>query len=434
MQAYCVKCHAKKRMKNPESITMKNGRPATRGICPTCGTKMFRIGKSQKVARAAGKKMKVKAPSTLTRYKVKTSPTLTRYGENPVISPREGSWWESRQTFNPGAALLEDKVHILYRAIGDDGISRLGYAVSREGFKVEERLGYPAYQHPVTSPEFTIYSYSSGGSFGGSEDPRLVRVGNEDVLYMTYTACEGGLRVGLTSIKVKDFLDRKWAWSPPRLISPPGEVHKNWVIFPEKIKGKYAILHSLCPKISISYLDSLDFKPGSYLTSYHNGGNGIGREAFWDSIVRGAGPPPIKTELGWLIFYHAISKDEPYRYKIGATLVDLKDPKRVIRCSAAPILEPDAVYENSGFKPGVVYLSGAVVKDGELLLYYGASDSYVCVASCRLEDFLAALMDGGRDVFMETKALPSPRQKKQRVSRPRHSTPSSRKTKGRKRG
>jgi predicted GH43/DUF377 family glycosyl hydrolase len=418
MQAYCVKCRAKKKMRNPESITMKNGRPATRGTCPTCGTKMFIIGKSKKVVRREREKIRVKAPLPLTRYR-----------ENPIIAPREGSWWESRQTFNPGAILLEDKVHILYRAIGDDGISRFGYAVSPEGFKVEERLSYPVYQHPATSPGFTIYSYSSGGSFGGSEDPRLVRVGNEDVLYMTYTACDEGLRMGLTSIKVKDFLDRKWEWSPPRLISPPGEIHKNWVIFPEKIKGKYAILHSLSPKISISYLDSLDFKPGIYLMSYHNGGNGNGREGFWDSIVRGAGPPPIKTELGWLLFYHAIDLCEPYKYKIGAVLINLGDPKRVIRCSAIPVLEPTMVYEHSGFKPGVVYLTGAVVKDGELMLYYGASDSYVCVTSCRLEDFLLTLMKGGRGVFVETQVLPSPRRKKLRVSRPRHGTPLSRMTK-----
>jgi predicted GH43/DUF377 family glycosyl hydrolase len=419
MQAYCVKCRAQKKMRNPESITMKNGRPATRGTCPTCGTKMFRIGKSEKAARREGVKIKVKAPSPLIRYR-----------ENPIISPREDSWWESRQTFNPGAVLLEDKVHILYRAIGDDGISRFGYAVSREGFKIEERLEYPVYQHSVTSPKFTIYSYASGGSFGGSEDPRLVRVDNEDVLYMTYTACDEGLRMGLTSIKVKDFLDRKWEWSPPRLISPPGEVHKNWVIFPEKIKGKYAILHSLSPKISISYLDSLDFKPGVYLTSYHNGGNGNGRESFWDSVIRGAGAPPIKTRLGWLLFYHAIDLYEPYKYKIGAVLVDLEDPKRVIRCSATPVLEPAMIYEHSGFKPGVVYLTAAVVKDGELMLYYGASDSYVCVASCELEEFLVALTQGGRDVFVETQVIPSPRRKKPRVSRPRRSTPSSRVTKG----
>jgi predicted GH43/DUF377 family glycosyl hydrolase len=422
MQAYCVKCRAKKKMRNPESITMNNGKPATQGTCPICGTKMFRIGKSKKVTREEAIKIKVKKPSTLTKYR-----------ENPIISPRRDSWWESRQTFNPGAIHLKDKVHLLYRAIGNDGISRLGYVVSKEGFKVEERLEYPVYQHPMTSPAFAIYSYSSGGSVGGSEDPRIVRVDNEDVLYMTYTACDEGLRVGLTSIRIRDFLDRKWEWLLPRLISAPGELHKNWVIFPEKIKGKYAILHSLSPHISIAYLDSLDIKPGTYLTSYYNGGNGIGREDFWDSMVRGIGPTPIKTKLGWLLFYHAISIEEPYKYKIGAILVNLEDPRRVIRCSAASILEPDTVYENSGFKPGVVYLSGAVVKDDELLLYYGASDNYVCVASCGLEDFLVTLMEGGRNFLIETQVLPSHRQKKLRVSRQKRNTNSFRKIQDKKR-
>jgi predicted GH43/DUF377 family glycosyl hydrolase len=364
--------------------------------------------------------------------RTKVFPLLIKYKENPIISPREGSWWECRQTFNPGAILLEGKVHLLYRAIGDDGISRIGYAASEGGFGVEERLDYPVYQHPVASSEFTLYSYASGGGFGGAEDPRIVRVDGEQVLYMTYTACSEGLRVGLTSISIESFLSKRWDWTTPRLISPPGEVHKNWVIFPEKIHGKYAILHNLSPQILISYLDSLDFKPGSYLTSYHDGGNGTGRKDFWDSVVRGAGAPPIKTELGWLLLYHAIALSDPGKYKVGAMLLDLEDPRRVIRCSAAPVLEPDMVYENSGFKPGVVYLSGAVVKDGVLLVYCGASDNYVCVASCGLEEFLRTLMERGRSAFIETQVLPSPRQKKQRVSRRRRYTSSVRKNKGEK--
>jgi predicted GH43/DUF377 family glycosyl hydrolase len=358
---------------------------------------------------------------------------LVRHKGSPIILPRAESWWENRQTFNPGAILLEGKVHLLYRAIGDDWVSRLGYAVSKEGLEIEERLEYPVYQHPVTPSEFAIYSYASGGSFGGVEDPRIVRVGDEDVLYMTYTAINEGLRMALPSISVKDFLDRKWEWSPPRLISPPGEVHKNWVIFPEKIKGKYAILHSLTPHILISYVDSLDFKPGSYLTSYYEKGNGMMRKGLWDSVIRGAGAPPIRTELGWLLFYHATGLHEPYKYKIGALLLDLKDPTRVIRCSATPVLEPDLDYENSGFKPGVIYLSGAVVKDGELLAYYGASDNYVCVASCWLEEFLRALTEEGRRVFVETQVLPTPPtppQKKQRVSRGKRTASPSRKSKG----
>ncbi len=322
---------------------------------------------------------------------MKTSLPLVKYRGNPIISPREGSRWESGQTFNPGVILLEDKVHFLYRAIGDDGISRFGYASSQEGFKVEERLEHPVYEHQASFSNFVIYSYSSGGSLGGAEDPRIVRVDNEEVLYVTYTACDEGLRVALTSIKSDDFLAKRWKWATPVLISPPGEVHKNWVIFPDKINGRYAILHSLSPQISITYLESLDFTPGTYLRSYYDGGKTGGRKDFWDNIIRGVGAPPVKTELGWLLFYHAMDLCDFGKYKVGVMLLNLEDPSVVICRAGMPLLEADRPCENCGFKPGVVYLSGAVVKEGKLLVYYGAADSYVCVASCSSEEFLKAL-------------------------------------------
>lgn len=320
----------------------------------------------------------------------KLSPlTLTKPSENPIILPIEENVWESWQTFNPGVILLKDRVHFMYRAIGEDGISRLGYASSSDGFKVDERLSYSVYEHRIQNPSFNIFSYFSGGSFGGAEDPRIVRVNEEDTLYMTYTACDNGLGVAITSIKVNDFLNKEWKWKLPKLISAPGEIHKNWVIFPEKINGKYAILHSISPEISIAYRDSLKFKKGEYIKSFHDGN--IQRENCWDSWVRGAGAPPIKTRAGWLLFYHAIDESDHGKYKVGVMLLDPTDPTKILHRSKEPILEPDKDYENNGFKAGIVYVSGAVIKNGELLVYYGASDSYVSVAHAHLEEFLRAL-------------------------------------------
>lgn len=121
---------------------------------------------------------------------------------------------------------------------------------------IDERLPYPIYEHKLNHSVFNYHSFASGGSFGGAEDPRIVQVDKEDKLYMTYTACDEGLRVGL---RTEDFMHKRWNWSPARLISKPDEVHKNWVIFPEKINGQYAILHSICPQITIAYRDSLEF-------------------------------------------------------------------------------------------------------------------------------------------------------------------------------
>ncbi|MFH1990448.1 MAG: hypothetical protein ABIJ19_01155 [Patescibacteria group bacterium] len=314
---------------------------------------------------------------------------LKRAKENPIISPKSENNWEAWQVFNPSAILLNNKVHFLYRAIGEDGISRLGYAASKDGFTIGERLSCPVYEHKLTRPVFNYYSFASGGSFGGAEDPRIVRVNEEDALYLTYTACNEGLGVALTSIKVDDFLNRRWKWKPPQLISRPGEVHKNWVIFPEKIQGKYAILHSICPEISIAYHDSLDFPQGEYIESYYNGN--ARRKKCWDNWLRGAGAPPIKTRLGWLLFYQAMDENDPGKYKVGAMILGAKDPTEILYRAPESVLEPERDYENNGFKAGVVYVTGAVVNNGELLVYYGASDSYVAVAHADLEEFLGTL-------------------------------------------
>jgi len=82
---------------------------------------------------------------------------LTKLQENPIISPKPENDWEAWQTFNPGVVLLNNKVHFLYRAIGEDGISRLGYAVSSDGFAVDERLPYPVYEHKTKERVFNPF-------------------------------------------------------------------------------------------------------------------------------------------------------------------------------------------------------------------------------------------------------------------------------------
>ena len=316
---------------------------------------------------------------------------LLKPPENPIISPRPENDWERWQTFNPGVILLEDKIHFLYRAIGNDGISRLGYACSSDGFKIEERLSEPVYEHSlVNNFSFNYFSFASGGSIGGCEDPRLTRVNNEDTIYMIYTACDQELRLALTSIKVRDFLNRKWRWKKPVFISPPGQIHKNWMIFPEKIKGYYAILHSLNPKISVNYFENLEFDGKTYINSCYMR-QPQGSHWKWEGMIRGVGAVPLRVKDGWLIFYHAEDRLDPGKYKAGAMVLDFQDPSKILYYSPKPILEPSQDYENNGFKPGIVYISGAVIKGESLLIYYGGADSYVCVAWANLDEFLAQM-------------------------------------------
>ncbi|MDD3607879.1 MAG: hypothetical protein PHQ20_03760 [Candidatus Moranbacteria bacterium] len=354
--------------------------------------------------KTSSKKTKKASPSK----KEKIFLEVAKAEENPIIIPIKENGWEAWQTFNPGAVLLENRVHFLYRSIGADGISRFGYASSQDGFTIDERLPFPVFQHPVQLSSFFYHSFSSGGSFGGAEDPRIIQVEEDNRLYVTYTACDGGLRVALTSIKTEDFLKKNWNWSSPAFISAPEEIHKNWVIFPTKFNGKYAILHSISPEISIEYVDSLDFKDRDYIKSNYQK---VIRKNCWDNWRRGVGPAPIRTKYGWLLLYHAMSANDFSKYKVGAMLLDLEDPTKIIAVSPKPILEPDRFYENDGFKAGVIYVTGAVVKDGTLLIYYGGADSYVCVAYAEIDQFLEDLIKNGKPVLQKKKIVKKKRKK-----------------------
>ncbi|MEK7641637.1 MAG: hypothetical protein AAB365_01430 [Patescibacteria group bacterium] len=326
---------------------------------------------------------------------------VRRHHANPVMSPRPHQEWEAHGTLNP-AAVEDDtgRVHLLYRAIGDDGLSHIGHASSADGLSFDRRSSFPVYQpgveekRPDYKKDIRAYDpgiYTSGGGWGGHEDPRAVRIGSR--VYMTYTAFQGwdSVRIGLTSIAVADLKKERWNWRKPKLISAAGQVNKNWLIFPEKINGKYAILHSIVPNVLIDYVDDLDgtFPP---IQSKRLAGPQPGRKGFWDKSVRGAGPPPIKTDIGWLLLYHA---QDDHRYRLGAMILDKNDPTKVLYRSPEPILSPEMCYENDG-KPGVVYASGAVVKDGELMVYYGGGDKHVCVAQTGLDSLLAWLMQYGK--------------------------------------
>ena len=355
--------------------------------------------KKKKIKKVAVKKKTIKKKIVTRKKAVKknskkiTPLDLKRSHHNPIIEPESHKYWESKAAFNPSAIYHDGKVHIIYRAIGDSDISVLGYSKSDDGYFFDKNLKELAYYHKgkfnvkKTLPKI---SYCSGGGWGGGcEDPRLTLLG--DKVYMIYTAFDGwgSLRMALTSISLDDFISRRFDWAEPILISPPGQIHKNWVLFPEKINGKYAILHAISPEVMIDSFDSLDELDGNnFIYSVHQG------SALWgtrDKLIRGVGPSPIKTKYGWLVLYHKMEKHDSHRYKLWAMILDTKDPTKILYNSQQPILEPDLWYENEGYKSGVIYSCGAVVKDGELFVYYGGADKVSCVATADLDKFLAEL-------------------------------------------
>ena len=306
---------------------------------------------------------------------------VKRYKKNPIIAPIAKHAWERKATFNPAAIELDGNIHIVYRAMSEDNTSTMGYAISADGLEIDKRLPRPIY---APREEFESKKVPDGNS--GCEDPRIVRLG--DLLYMCYTAYNGVElpRVALSTISVDDFLRKKWNWSKPILITPPGIDDKDACIFPEKVNGQYLLIHRIQSQICVDYLSSVIAATEEVTKGIRIMGP---RYGMWDSAKIGLAGPPIKTKAGWVLFYHGVGEDRYYR--LGAALLDLKNPEIVHARTNEAILEPEKAYEKEGQIPNVVFPCGHVLRGDTIYHYYGGADSVVAVATMKLSDLLAML-------------------------------------------
>ncbi len=306
---------------------------------------------------------------------------LIRYKGNPILNPIKDHFWESKYVLNAAALRLDDRVYILYRAYGDDEVSRIGMAVS-DGFNILERLPDPIFI-PLNEKEKR-----------GCEDPRAVII--DDEIYMMYTAYDGVIaQISAASIKVTDFLERRFDKWVRKGLAFKDVWNKDAILFPEKIQGKYVIYHRIEPSIWVSYLDKLEFPVPRERHAIIIGPRS-GR--MWDSLKIGSGTQPIKTRYGWLMIYHGVDRQMVYR--LGVILVDLNNPELLIYRSPNSILQPEEDYEigssTGSWVPNVVFTCGAVASsnkeiledDDEILVYYGAADTHIGVATATLADLI----------------------------------------------
>jgi predicted GH43/DUF377 family glycosyl hydrolase len=303
---------------------------------------------------------------------------LQRFTGNPILLPIPEHPWESKYVFNAGTIRLGKKVYLLYRAHGDDDISRIGLAVSVDGFTFNERLEKPIFE-PVYQTEKR-----------GCEDPRLVILG--DRIFMTYTAYDGNIaQIAIASISVHDFLHYRWeSWERHGLFLP-GQMDKDAIIFPDEFNGKIAMIHRFEPHIWITFSSDLrcpwPSKCHKILALPSEG------EA-WDSKKIGAGAQPIKTKYGWLLITHGVDYQKVYR--LGVILLDLENPTKLIYRSPNHILEPATEWElghdDYFWVPNVVFSCGAVPMDDkdilnsndELIVYYGGADTVMNIATATI--------------------------------------------------
>ena len=295
---------------------------------------------------------------------------IKRYQHNPILT-KDDVPYPVATVHNAAVVKHEGKYIMVFRSHQLNGRSILGIAVSNDGynFKVNDK----PFMIPSTEGIFKEYEAY------GVEDPRITFIDGEYLI--TYSAySRHGVRIGLA--KTKDFK------SVERVSLITESDYRNVVIFPEKFGGLYARLDRPHSEISpwsiwISYSPDLKYWGESKLImkplQYH-----------WDEMKIGPGAPPIKTSRGWLSFYHGVFPTmDGSVYRLGVALHDLEDPSKMIAVGDEWILQPEEVYEITGYVHNVVFTCGAVPEeDGSVKIYWGGADKVMCMGTANLEDLV----------------------------------------------
>lgn len=266
---------------------------------------------------------------------------------------------------------LSDPRVIKYK--GQDYLTTLSYlrlVFSDDGVHFYEDSKYP--------PVFGSGFYESFGI----EDCRVATM--DDGYCLTFTEVSP-VAVGVGMMHTRDFRH----FTHEGMIFPPH--NKDCALFEEKIDGRYYALHRpSSPELGGNYMWIAE-SPDRIHWGRHKC-VATTRKGFFDSARLGAGASPIRTDEGWLVIYHGA--DSSNRYCLGAMLLDLKDPSRVLARSSEPIMEPVAPYEQTGFFGNVVFTNGQIVDGDTVHIYYGASDEVICKADFSIKEILAMLKDG----------------------------------------
>ena len=328
----------------------------------------------------------------------------------PVLEPTPDVGWASGAVFNPGAALdpgsgpgQAGTLRLLARGVPaghrrvavdhadafepdfgyDNYVSALGLAVRQSdgSFRLDDE--------PLVAPD-------TDDDRWGCEDARVTRLAGR--WWITYTGlaepaatADRGVGICLASTVDWDTVERYGRIGP-------AVRDKDAALFPERVGGRIAMFHRIAPDVQVVF-----FEDEAQMT---NPGERFWERALadldasvvlrpeqpWEAKKVGVGPPPIATDDGWLVVYHAADADHVYR--AGLALLDRDDPLRVIARTRRPVLAPEQPWEREGDVPNVVFPQGATVERGVLNLYYGAADRAVGHAWAPLADVLDVLREG----------------------------------------
>ena len=331
---------------------------------------------------------------------------LERYPSNknplPIIIPRKDVEWEAKAVFNPSVIYDDGLFKMLYRTYPSQTkegeprlyrpgfkfihqISYIGYAESKDGIHFKQR------PDPFISPSEEYDKY-------GCEDPRVTKI--NDIFYITYTAIDSpiedketkkpNIRIALAT--TKDFVTvEKHGIIGPQVRS------KAASFFPEKVDGgKIALLmtinsDSINSHVAVRYYDSMnevlnqtDETWAEFLETSQN--TAVLRTEWWLHRGPELGASPIKTDKGWLLIFSNESMSDSWT--IGAALLDINNPHKLIARTPSYILQPVTEYERNGLVPNVTFPEGAVIVGEDLYVYYGCADTVIGLATCKLKELL----------------------------------------------
>jgi predicted GH43/DUF377 family glycosyl hydrolase len=297
---------------------------------------------------------------------------------NPILTAED--WpYAVNAVFNPAAVSHEGQTILLARVEARTGVSHLTVARSPDGVE-----GWSIDPEPLLASDPEI-----AGQEWGFEDPRAVRVEELDCWVITCTAYgPAGPAVFLAT--TRDFITVERVG----VVRQPED--KNAALLPYRIDGRWVLVHR--PKTQFGgarggillsrSLDLISWSAPEQVLKPREG-------AWWDSLRIGLGPPPLRTDHGWLLVYHGVKETVAGEiYRVGLALLDLDEPTRVLRRLPAWVLAPLAPYERTGDVPNVVFPCGLIHDSltDSLRLYYGAADSSICLASAQLGDLLDVLL------------------------------------------
>jgi beta-1,2-mannobiose phosphorylase / 1,2-beta-oligomannan phosphorylase len=297
-----------------------------------------------------------------------------RHPANPILTPAD---WPTavNAVFNPAAAVIDGQTVLLVRVEDRRGISHLWVARSPDG--VGQWVIDPA---PLLTPEDGVETEQ-----WGFEDPRTVWIEELGLWAITCTAYgPSGPAVYLATTTDFRSVERLG------IIRQPED--KNAAVLPERVDGKWILFHRPMTTFGGSR-GEIVLSRSDDLVSWSTPEQVLQprRGSWWDSLRIGIGPPPLRTEYGWLMIYHGVKETVAGSlYRVGLALTALDDPARVLHRAPEWVLSPTAPYERSGDIPNAVFPCGLVhdTTSGELRLYYGAADTTVCLATARLDDLL----------------------------------------------